>query len=66
MVFSGVPAGMDEAKVHLDLQGEWHVNKAFVDFACGDAPKYTACLPTLPPGKKIGDAAAGTDREDYL
>ncbi len=64
-IFSGVAGAPNEARIHVDLQGEWHINKAFVNFTLVDAPGYTLGEATLPAGHKSGDPAAGTEREDY-
>jgi thiol:disulfide interchange protein DsbD len=60
---SGTP---NEARVLVDLQGDWHVNKAFVSLTLVDAAGYTLGEAVLPAGEKSGDPAAGTEREDYV
>jgi thiol:disulfide interchange protein DsbD len=66
VLFSGKASGPNEARVLIDLQGDWHVNKAFVSMTLIDAAGYTLGEPVLPNGEKSGDAAAGTEREDYV
>lgn len=56
----------NEVRIQLDLQGDWHVNKAFVSMTLVDAAGYTLGEPILPAGEKSGDPAAGTEREDYV
>ncbi len=53
--------------VRLDLQGDWHVNRAFVSVALPEGTRgWTLGPVTLPAGEKSGSAADGTEREDYV
>ncbi len=64
VVFSGKQSGPNEARVSIDLQGDWHVNKAFVSMTLVDAAGYTLGEPVLPAGERSGDP--GMEREDYV
>lgn len=66
VTFTAKPGGPNEARVFMDLHGDWHVNRAFVTMAVIDAPAYTLGEPILPDGEKSGDPAMGTEREDYV
>jgi len=65
VILTGKAGAPNSVTVGLDLQGDWHVNKAFVSMTLVDAAGYTLGAPLLPPGEKSGDPAAGTEREDY-
>ncbi len=65
VVFTGKAGAPNTATIAMDLHGDWHVNKAFVNFTLVEPVGYTFCEPSLPAGEKSGDAAAGTEREDY-
>ncbi|MES2639234.1 MAG: protein-disulfide reductase DsbD domain-containing protein [Myxococcota bacterium] len=64
--FTGKAGAPNEARIALDLRGDWHVNKAFIAFALVDAGAYTLGEPVLPAGEKSGDAATFSEREDYV
>jgi thiol:disulfide interchange protein DsbD len=66
VLFAGKAGAPNEARIAVDLQGDWHVNKAFVSFALVDAGAYTLGEAVLPPGEKSGDAATFSEREDYV
>lgn len=66
VTFTPKGGGTNEVRVHMDLHGDWHVNRAFVTMALLDAPAYTLGEPVLPAGEKSGDPAMGTEREDYV
>jgi thiol:disulfide interchange protein DsbD len=65
VVFAAKPGAPNEVRVHADLQGEWHINKAFVALTLVDADGYTLGEPVLPAGVKSGSEADGTAREDF-
>jgi thiol:disulfide interchange protein DsbD len=65
VILTGKAGTPNTVTIGLDLQGDWHVNKAFVSLTLVDAAGFTLGEPMLPAGEKSGDAAAGTEREDY-
>lgn len=66
VVFSGKAGAPNTATVHVDLQGDWHINKAFVAMTLPEPGAFTLGEPTLPPGEQTGKAEDFTLREDYV
>ncbi|MDP2313746.1 MAG: protein-disulfide reductase DsbD family protein [Pseudomonadota bacterium] len=63
VVFTGKAGAANEIRIAADLQGDWHINKAFVSLALVDGGAYTLGEAVLPAGEKSGDP--GAEREDY-
>lgn len=64
VLLAGKAGAPNEVRVAVDLQGDWHINKAFVSLTLVDAAGYTLGDIVLPAGEKSGEA--GNEREDYV
>ncbi|MEN9786262.1 MAG: hypothetical protein RLZZ299_1526 [Pseudomonadota bacterium] len=65
-LLSGAGPSPGTVAVRFDLQGDWHVNRAFVAFGLpASAGGWTLGTVDLPAGEKSGSPADGTEREDY-
>jgi thiol:disulfide interchange protein DsbD len=51
--------------IHVDLQGEWHLNRMFMSASLAEPGSYSLGDPVLPAGEKTGSEADGTAREDF-
>lgn len=66
VLFSGKPGPANTATIHVDLQGDWHVNKAFVALSLPEPGGYALGEVVLPKGVETGKAEDFTLREDYV
>ncbi len=66
VTFIGQPGAPGTATIHVDLHGEWHINKMFVSTTLLEPQGYTLGEMQLPAGEKTGSEADGTAREDFV
>ncbi|GDX79588.1 thiol:disulfide interchange protein DsbD [Deltaproteobacteria bacterium] len=64
-VFSAATSSAGTVAVHVDLQGEWHINKMFVSLSVSDPQGFTLGDLVLPKPTPSGSEADGTFREDF-
>lgn len=65
VVFTAGPPADDRVVVHVDLQGEWHLNKMFVGASLPSPGAFTLGDPILPPAHPSGKVEDGSYREDF-
>lgn len=67
VVFSPGPPKPGHAVVHVDLQGDWHLNKMFMGVTVNakSPAGYTLGEPALPAAHPSGKVEDGTFREDF-
>jgi thiol:disulfide interchange protein DsbD len=63
--FSPGPPRADHVVIHVDLQGDWHLNKIFMGVSLPDAAGLTLGEPGFPPAHPSGKVEDGTFREDF-
>lgn len=66
VIFTGKAAGPDQVTVHVDLQGEWHLNKAFMGLTAPADGGFTMAEPAWPAAHPSGSKDDGTFREDFV
>ncbi|MBM4368464.1 MAG: protein-disulfide reductase DsbD N-terminal domain-containing protein, partial [Deltaproteobacteria bacterium] len=66
VTFTGQPGPPGTATIHVDLHGEWHLNKMFMSTTLVEPQGYTLGEMQLPAGEKTGSEADGTAREDFV
>ena len=66
VLFTPGPPAADRLVVHVDLQGDWHLNKIFVAVNLPKAPDHTLGEPIFPPAHASGTVEDGTFREDFV
>ncbi len=52
--------------IHVDLQGDWHINKMFVGLSVSAPAGYTVGELVLPPATSSGKVEDGSFREDFV
>jgi len=62
---SGTPAA-GKAVLKVDLQGEWHINRDLFTITATNAGGWTVGDAQIPRGKKTGNEADGSAREDLM
>ncbi len=66
VTFTGQAGAPGTATIHVDLHGEWHLNKMFMSTTLVEPQGYTLGEMQLPAGEKTGSEADGTAREDFV
>lgn len=64
-IFTAAISNPGTVAVHVDLQGEWHINKMFVSLSVSDPAGFTVGDLVLPKPTPSGNEADGTFREDF-
>lgn len=65
-IFSAAVTEAGLVGVHVDLQGEWHINKMFVTLTVTGPEGYAAGEPVFPPAVATGKQEDFTYREDFV
>ena len=65
VTFGPGPAAEGKLGIHVDLHGDWHLNRMFMSGRLLDADDWSLGELILPDGVKTGNEADGTAREDY-
>ena len=65
VIFTPGPARDDHVVVHVDLQGDWHLNKMFMGVTLVDAAGRALGEPIYPPAHPSGKVEDGSYREDF-
>lgn len=66
VIFSAKAGEANTATIHVDLQGDWHLNKMFMSATVVEPAGYTLGELVLPAAVKTGSEADGTAREDFM
>lgn len=64
-IFTAATSNPGTVAVHVDLQGDWHINKMFVGLNVSDPTGFTLGDLVLPQPTPSGSEAEGTYREDF-
>ncbi len=65
-LFTAARSADGTVAIHVDLQGEWHINKMFVGLSVSEPAGYTVGELVLPPATPSGKVEDGSFREDFV
>lgn len=65
-LFTAARSADGTVAVHVDLQGDWHINKMFVGLHVSEPAGYAVGELVMPPATPSGKVEDGTFREDFV